>query len=317
MNYKIVRLLFDPRDPIGKKEFRSGIIVLFILACLSLQELLLPLVYNLLISDKGPEMLGKYSILLPIHIPTFPFAFVIFYSSIVLAVKRVKDTGGPLWRGVLFGFCVFLFFNGLFLSLRSNLAMSNMMGIEISDKVRIFHLSVSSLGVSLGLIALIYLSVTNGYKLPEKDGRKKSTLTIYQFIAQLGLLYLVVITLTALILISHQYFKHNALINYIPIAIGLLLLAWYITLVIKRLRNAHKPFYPFLLSVTVYISTLSFALSAHLKTDDLNVISISLTVFSLGNFLFAIANALLFLLEEKSAHTNPCFKEAIAKHQTV
>ncbi len=189
MNYKIIKLLFDPRGTSSKKEFLEGVVLLFLLALYYISSFLLNNGLNTLIGRQGPEILAAYMQIKPLSIPLLPVNFIIFYSSIVLSIKRVKDIGGSLWMGILAGLCIFLFFDGTFIKVMTNFALVYGIGsVEIEESIKIFHLSITSLATTLGLAVMITLLVFKDSKVYEKERKEKGVLTISQFITQLGIL---------------------------------------------------------------------------------------------------------------------------------
>lgn len=108
MNYKILKLLFDPRKMISKQEFLLGIIILFLLAFSSISDLIINTNVISIISSKGVHLLATHQVVKPFIIPSLPFGFILFYSAVTLAIKRVKDLHNKLWIGILAGISIFL-----------------------------------------------------------------------------------------------------------------------------------------------------------------------------------------------------------------
>lgn len=108
MNYKILKLLFDPRKMISKQEFLLGIIILFLLAFSSISDLIINTNVISIISSKDAYLLATHKVVKPFSIPSLPFGFILFYSAVTLAIKRVKDLHNKLWIGILAGISIFL-----------------------------------------------------------------------------------------------------------------------------------------------------------------------------------------------------------------
>ncbi len=303
MNYKIIKLLFDPRGTSSKKEFLEGVILLFLLALYYISSFLLNNGPNTLIGRQGPEILAAYMQIKPLSIPLLPVNFIIFYSSIVLSIKRVKDIGGSLWMGILAGLCIFLFFDGTFIKVMTNFALVYGIGsVEIEESIKIFHLSITSLATTLGLAVMITLLVFKDSKVYEKERKEKGVLTISQFITQLGILCAVAailsISMGLLFVFYERIFYAKEILAIALIIISLSFLTWYFVLVFKRLKSAGKPFYLFLICFVVYISSLIFVGILSYKSSNLNVINISVSALSVVSMLFTLANISLFMLKE-------------------
>ena len=311
MNYKIVRLLFDFRGTSSKKEFRLGIIVLFLLALFSVYNWILSSLFSYIIGLHGAEMMARYRIISPLNIPSLPISFLLFYCSIVLAIKRVKDIRGNSWIGILTGICIFLFFDGILVSLFTSVFQTNYIWNEIDDNTKIFHWALIASVVIFGLIVLVSLLTIKGSKPSEKELKESGVLTISQFITRLGVFCIVLFILSALIGILYTLSIITELIMIKASITSLLLLIWYFMLVYMRLKNSGKPFYPFLLCFVAYIASLSFVLVVHLKSSNLNFINISLFIFSMVSMVFTIANVLLFILKEE--HSEHLIIERLSK----
>ncbi len=263
MNYKIIKLLFDPRGTSSKKEFLEGVILLFLLAQYSIGFFLLRSGFDSLIGQQGAETLVTYMQIKPLSIPLLPVNFMIFYSSIVLSIKRVKDIGGSLWMGILAGLCIFLFFDGTFIKVMTNFALAyGIKSVEIEESVRMFHLSVISLATTIGLAVMIILLVFKGSKVCEKERKERGVLTISQFITQLGILCAVAailsISMGLLFVFYERIFYAKDILAIALIIMALSILIWFFVLVFKRLKSAGKPFYLFLICFVIYISSLIF-----------------------------------------------------------
>jgi hypothetical protein len=300
MNYKVIRLLFDPRGASSKEEFRLGIIILFVLALIAISDFFTTTFFTALIGQHGAIMLASHQVIKPLLIPSLPIDFILFYCSIALAVKRVKDIGGHLCLGILTGVCVFLFFDGTFLMTITNFAMiPDSMGFEISENIRMFHIVITAIVVNLGLVALILLSILKGTKLYEKEIKKRGVLTISQFISQLGLLYVGMFILSVLITLLFDIFKCYELLITISGIVFLSIIIWYFTLVYMRVKNSSMPFYPFVICFIAYLLSFGLAVMVTFKTDNLNFINISLTFLSVLSMVFYLMNGSLFLIQDE------------------
>lgn len=114
MNYKIIRLLFDPRGSINRVEYKEGITILFLLILISIGDIALNSIFGMVIQTcHGILGYVQYTNIKSFYIPQIPIAFILFYSSFVLAIKRSVDLGGKLWIGIIFGFCTSIFFQNI------------------------------------------------------------------------------------------------------------------------------------------------------------------------------------------------------------
>ncbi|REH52501.1 hypothetical protein C7448_103236 [Tenacibaculum gallaicum] len=308
MNYKIIKLLFDPRETINKEEFLFGIIVLFFLAFIFILDFTIINSVTSIISSKGALLLAMHKVIRPFTIPNLPVGFILFYSVLTLTIKRVKDLNSNLWVGALVGTLIFLFFDVVFLKPTTSLGMfSNMLGIEIDNQVKVFHAFNIIFYVILGISSILFLSVLKGTKPHIKDGYKKGSLTINQFIKQLGLLFITAFIFSILfgtiLVIADNNNSLNRNMFWQSIIFGipsLLIIIWYLKLVYMRLNNTTFSFFNYILCLIVYIISFAALIIITSKVDNLNYINMSLTFFSVISIAFSFINLSLFLLDKDS-----------------
>ncbi|MBB4118098.1 hypothetical protein GGR32_000370 [Mesonia hippocampi] len=77
MNYKILKLLFDPRETISKQEFLLGIIILFLLTFSTISDLIINTSVTSTISSKGTYLLATHQIVKPFSTPNLPVDFIL------------------------------------------------------------------------------------------------------------------------------------------------------------------------------------------------------------------------------------------------
>ncbi|GFD92793.1 hypothetical protein HER15_03620 [Tenacibaculum mesophilum] len=311
MNYKIIKLLFDPRETINKKEFLFGIIILFILAFSLVINFITNISITAFISHKGVQKLATYQIIQPFTIPYLPINFILFYSSIILAIKRVKDLNSKVWIGVLTGIFIFLFFDVTFLKTTTSTGtLSNLLGVEINNEVKNYHLFNMGIYILLGVSSIFILSILKGTKHYVKDVYNKGRLTIFQFINQLGFLLIIIFVLSILFITLFGIASNNNTLNFLnrnmfwqSIILGftsLLIIMWYLKLVYMRLKNTTFSFLNYFLCFIVYIISLASLIVITYKVDNLNYINTYQTFFSLINIAFSFINLSLFLLDKDS-----------------
>lgn len=302
MNYRIISLLFDPRGSINRAEYKEGITILFLLVLISIGDIALNSIFGVAIEKcQGVSEYVQYTNLKPFYIPQIPIVFILFYSSITLAIKRTVDLGGKLWIGVLFGFCTSILFQNISSAFRiaSILIEDEIAESAVSSGLISFHIAYVIFGIIAGVSTFIYLSCKGENRAErEKNIGKDGSLTISQFIYHIGNLivsYLLLSLLSGTLIAFKLYDKW---IIFTLSCLIILILIRYLLLVYRRLVNAGKPFYPFILCLLGYIVSLSLTSLLHFKSPNLIYINGSLTLFSIGNAIFIIANILLLLLNE-------------------
>ena len=310
MNYKILKLLFDPRETISKQEFLLGIIILFLLAFSTISDLIINTSVTSIISSKGVHLLATHQVVKPFIIPSLPIGFILFYSAVTLAIKRVKDLHNKLWIGILAGIFIFLFFDVIFFKTTTNMSLfSELVGIEIDDNVKKLQTLSLAFFFILGIGSISYLSTLKGAKPYIKDISKKGSLTINQFITQLGILLIAVFIFSILFTISFGIYNSNSLgfrnhnILWQLVLLGfvcLFIIIWYLKLVYMRLKNTTLPFLYYFLSFILYTLGVLAVLTTASNTDNLNYINFSLSIFSIINMIFSLATLSLFLLDKDS-----------------
>ncbi|WP_417785833.1 hypothetical protein [Tenacibaculum sp.] len=315
MNYKIIKLLFDPRETINKEEFLFGIIILFFFAFSFISDFTINASIMSIISSKSAHLLATHQLIKPFTIPNLPVGFILFYSAVTLAIKRIKDLQSKLWIGVVVGIFIFLFFDAIFLKTTTSTGMfSNLLGFEIDNQIKIFHISSMLFYVVLGVGSILLLSVLNGTKPCIKDVYKKGSLTINQFIKQLGIwcvatfLGLIIITLLLNINKSIATLSYGSFLP--PLIVICILFIWYLKLVYMRLKNTTFSFLNYLLFLIAYVIGLISVITITFKVDNLNYINMSLTFFSVISIIFSFVNLSLFLLDKDSKP----FEFGIKKH---
>jgi len=303
MNFDVLRLLLDPRGAINRKEFRFGICLLFLCAVYYLFNLIFSTGHTALIGQQDTETLALFSMLKPTVIPNLPVVFILFYSSLVLATKRVKDVGDYLWLGILTGLFIFLFFNAIFLNVNNNAAILNLLGLPLSEDIKLIHLTINAISVTLGLIALIPLSLTKGQK--EQSPKEKYlpwSLSITQLATQMTIMYLVLITLTGAIGILVNFYIDSELLLKVLIGSAFLILVWYFFLVYMRLKYTDGAFYQFMLCFVFYLASLLTVIKYSQEPCNINHVNFSLSLLSVASAVFTLANVFLFLLKDTSTN---------------
>lgn len=305
MNYKIIKLLFDPRETINKEEFLFGIIVLFFLAFIFILDFTIITSVTSIISSKGALLLATHKVIRPFTIPNLPVGFILFYSVLTLTIKRIKDLKSKLWVGALVGLFIFLLFDVVFLKPTTSLGVfSDLMGIEIDNQIKTFHAFNILFYVVLGTSSIIFLSVLKGTKPYIKDVYKKGSLTINQFIQQLGI-WLIAILFSfitiSLLFDFNQSIATTGYDSFLPLLIVIcILFIWYLKVVYMRLKNTAFSFLKYLICLIAYVIGLTSVIMIIFKVDNLNYINISLTFFSVISIAFSFVNLSLFLLDKAS-----------------
>ena len=183
------------------------------------------------------------------------------------------------------------------------------MGIEIDNQIKTFHAFNILFYVVLGTSSIIFLSVLKGTKPYIKDISKKGSLTINQFITQLGILLIAVFIFSILFTISFGIYNSNSFgfrnhnIRWQLIILGfvcLFIIIWYLKLVYMRLKNTTLPFLYYFLNFILYTLGILAVFTIASNTDNLNYINFSLSIFSIINIIFSLATLSLFLLDKDS-----------------
>ncbi|MGQ3679603.1 hypothetical protein [Tenacibaculum discolor] len=305
MNYKIIKLLFDPRETINKEEFLFGIIVLFFLAFIFILDFTIINSVTSIISSKGALLLATHKVIRPFTVPNLPVGFILFYSVLTLTIKRVKDLNSKLWVGALVGTLIFLFFDVVFLKTTTSLGVfSDLMGIEIDNQIKDFHVFNILFYIVLGISSILFLSVLKGSKPYINDVYKKGSLTINQFIKQLGIWYIAILFGLIIITLLLGINKNMTTLSYgsfSPLLIVIcILFIWYLKLVYMRLKNTTFSFFNYFLCLIAYVISLTSLIIIISKVDNLNYINMSLTFFSVISIAFSFINLSLFLLDKDS-----------------
>lgn len=305
MNYKIIKLLFDPRETINKEEFLFGIIVLFFFAFGFISDFTINASIMSIISSKSAHLLATHQVIKPFTIPSLPISFILFYSAVTLAIKRIKDLQSKLWVGVVVGIFIFLFFDVIFFKTTTSTGVfSNLLGFEIDNQIKVFHISSMLFYVVLGIGSILFLSVLKGNKPYIKDVYKKGSLTIDQFIKQLGIWCIATffgLIITTLLLNINKSMATLSYGSFLPLLIVIcILFIWYLKLVYMRLKNTTFSFLKYFICLIAYVIGLTSVIMIIFKVDNLNYINMSLTFFSVISIAFSFVNLSLFLLDKAS-----------------
>ena len=305
MNYKIIKLLFDPRETINKEEFLFGIIVLFFFAFSFISDFTINASIMSILSSKSAHLLATLQVIKPFTIPNLPISFILFYSTVILAIKRVKDLQSKLWIGVMVGVFIFLFFDVIFLKVTTSTGVfSNLLRFKIDNQIKVFHISSMLFYVVIGIGSILFLSILKGTKSYIKDVYKKGSLTINQFIKQLGIWFIATffgLIITTLLFNTNKSIATLSYGSFLPLLIVIcILFIWYLKLVYMRLKNTTFSFLKYLICLIAYVIGLTSFIMIIFKVDNLNYINMSLTFFSVISIIFSFVNLSLFLLDKDS-----------------
>ena len=256
MNIPVLNLMFSYKGKISSREFRVGLSILFL--CLGAQFTMntlgmLPATF-LQYMDMDHHEYTRFNILSNLMIsfqPTFvPFSFILSYSSIILAVKRMRDLESGCFLTICSGIANYLLFASIptlvyYYSYHS--ASSSYFSIELDTTI---YLLITFF--LIGMLNIILLSINRG-ELPVFRPSSKHKLDPYGYALRVG--NLMIISLFGSVILTGPFVANN-LFNYgnsqdsINIIIGtlaslllLFLLTAQIVLMVYRIRDTKYPPY--------------------------------------------------------------------------
>ena len=307
MDLKVLNILFNYKGEISAKEFRIGIVILFMTLGVYFSILLRNPIASIVDGGLFVETNDTYFILRNIFINfvpnLIPMQLILFYCSFVLAIKRMRAFSNNCAIISLSGLINYLFFCAL---------VSFYFFVEESFKsyndFLINTIAIILYGIILiGLIYILFLArKKEGENNYEKD--EKGKLSIENYALKIGklMLYSAIITpILIIILLPMTYAFHSAQIisTIIPMIFGIIIFCFYIRYVIRRMRDAgiSQIWIAVIFGVYFFSLTINLIFNFHFKESRIY----SNLIFLAIHYLFIAFQFILFLLPSKQEPTSP------------
>jgi Protein of unknown function (DUF805). len=307
MDLKVLNILFNYKGTISAREFRVGLVVIFMTLgayfTLIIQSPIDSILKN--IFDRSIE--GNYFILNNIFInfvpKLIPIKFILCYCSIVLCIKRMRSFSSNRAIISLSGLSNYLFFC-LFLSL-NNLTTEFSRYLEKSSIIIISI--IFGIIFLAGIINIIYLirEKENEECYIEQYDRK---LNIEGFALKIGNLMIYIFAIS-LIWLSLNYlfirksYNTQIIIYIIDLILNLIYLIFYLQFISRRLRDAGKSqvWIAAIFGAYFFFLAINLIVSFHFS----NYFIYSSIIFAMVANLFIASQFILFLLPSKEESTSP------------
>lgn len=304
MDKTILNLLFNYKGTVTYREFRAGIIIVFISVGTQISFLLTSAISNILSARMGAEWLAAntvYNQITSSFVPSFiPIWFIVSYTSFVLALKRIRAISQNRTLGVASGIINYLFFASLVAQLYL-LAY----GLDLQGTSNYMQLITPLLKhtihafVVIGIINLIYLSIqrkTEQCAITHTKGK----LDTFTYCIKLGNL----MTITTVVAITIGIFMKltgfsslysNTTFQIIAGACCIIPTIFSIKYAALRLRDANISI--LWLASTIAIYTTLFGLKIWINLNIQNgITTLYNTMFAIATSIYVALYYLLFLL---------------------
>ncbi len=316
MNKSLFNTLFHYKGEISNKTFFRGTLAILFCVFAALNIYLFAIYQTMFIAELGSRSLARWSYIQQLtdvfHPQILPIKFIIFYSTIVLTLKRSRYMGFRKFWGIVSGLFIFHFFVSLLSIPLYYIGINEFNSNPELNLLGIFKNSAIVNGITaiIGFILILYFAIAK----PSKESKSslklsnifnyRGKITDHDFASHMGLLYIINLVLSLvlfgiIILIttssnspqSHQ----NFFISFLVLIYVIISSTLFISLCMQRFRDiGYKGgWVPILFLLFVLIFVVFGIITRNSTNEDLifsimNILSFSLLIFYSLQFLLFI-----------------------------
>ncbi len=302
----MLNLLFNYKGIISHREFRAGIVILFLLIVLEFISLAIYRSFNIAILQIGFDQQSSYTEFINTianFIPSLiPGSFLFSYTAFVLSLKRMRALSEKRFTGVFSGILNYLFFA----SISSLLLLSRTLFFEYSiyHNNRLFLtpplISIIVLLFVFGLINVIICAKAN--RNSEKTKSSSDRLDPISYLIKLGnilgIATIFIFLLIGLTIIFPDLLTDPSLTTILLRIALLITLFFYITYTFRRVKDANVPVAVFISVIGAYVALI--ATKHWMISTNHSLLYLFSPLFSAATNLLVAAQFLLFLLPSKN-----------------
>ncbi|MBN1185538.1 MAG: hypothetical protein JXB49_24845 [Bacteroidales bacterium] len=313
MNNPVLRLLFDYKGSINEKEYRNGLVILFFISLTFIISNIYSFLQVKIISLHGIDFYQKITyrnmIIDGLWPQILPLKFVLFYSSFILALKRVRSLGWGTWSFLFFGFSIYFL-----VTILSN--STTIIGFAFYDEsyfttgyipivsfltlLLVFFISLP--GTFIPAIIKtdnsqpgnsIFLSFSPSKKIDQKGYLQHLGIIIA---ISFGCMMALVFSFTALYKLGRLTDKMSLVHGLITIVLFLVFAVFYTLLNVRRLKDTKYPGYFFIIIILVYIIVQVFSIYLLYRVNNYKQYMIVSIVQKAFHLIFLASQYLIILL---------------------
>lgn len=305
----MLNLLFNYKGIITHREFRAGIVILFLLIVVEYISMAIYRSFNITIAQMGfdqhisyTEFINTISYFIPSLIPG---KLLFSYTAFVLSLKRMRALSKKRFMGVFSGISNYLFFASI--SSLLMLSITLVLDYSIYNNNRLFLtptlISIIVLFFVIGFINVIICAkaVHNTETIKSSKDRLDPITYLIKIGNILGFASVFIILLTGLTLISPVLLNYPLLTTTIYRIALLITLIIYIFYTFLRVKDAGVPVAVFISVMGVFVSLI--AIRYWMISSHHSLLYVFSTLFSTATNLLVAAQFLLFLLPSKNKET--------------
>lgn len=305
MDTTILKLLFSYKGAITSREFRIGIALVFMSMGVYIGTFTDTTLANVIAGREGTSWLTSlilYNQVANFFVPDLvPVLFVISYSSIILAVKRIRMLTSNRALMVFSGVLSYFFFAS-FLALAMLVAQTDA-GSEMRSGAAdlLFPLCVIFLA---GVVNLVYLCIRRASE-PVVPCCSAGGLNVFDYGIKLGNLMwgaaIVCIVIGIAFGCLGPMLLFSPIVPYGSAGCAVVILFFYIKYSVYRLKDANVSVLWLVGIIIVYLILLGIKVCLNLYLQNYLTLYYN-TVFSIVNSFFVLAQYVLFLLPSKAVN---------------
>ena len=307
MDLKVLKILFNYKGEISAKEFRIGIVIIFMTLgayfALSTQDPMKIIFENMFYNNIDNEYFRLKDIFIYFVPNLIPVQFILIYCSFVLGIKRMRSFSSNRTLIILSGlfnylfFCSFLSFNYLSIALSRYFDTTQVIIIAI----------IFCIILIVGLINILCL-------IREKEDEEcyieqyDKKLNIESFALKIGNLIIYIFAISLIYTILSYLFSRNSyntrvFINILNTIVNIIFLILYIRYIVRRVRDAGKSHIWIVAILGSYIISIGNLIIAGFYFPK--YFFYSSMIYITVSHLVVASQFILFLLPSKEESTSP------------